>query len=81
MTGVQKIRGKVNVVLNGLIRDGVIAGFRTNFGRDDEPGAPLITVTTPEGGSPDDVKVRVMDVLVDVVVGVRVEVEPDATTP
>ena len=81
MTGVPKIRGKVNVVLNGLIREGVIAGFRTNFGRDGEPGAPLITVTTPEGGSPDGVKVRVMDALADVVVGIGVEVEPGTSTP
>jgi hypothetical protein len=72
----RKIRGQVNVVLNGLIRDGVISAFRTNFGRDNEPGAPIITVTTPEGGSPDDVKAHVMDALADVVIGVSLIIEP-----
>lgn len=76
MSGEPKVRGKVNMVLNGLVREGVIAGFRTTFGRDNEPGAPIITVTTPEGGSPDDVKLRVMDALADVVIGVGVIVEP-----
>ena len=76
MSGEPKVRGKVNMVLNGLVREGVIAGFRTTFGRDNEPGAPIITVTTPEGGSPDDVKLRVMDALADVAIGVGVTVEP-----
>jgi hypothetical protein len=75
MPGEPKIRGKVNAVLNRLVRDGVIAGFRTSFGRVNEPGTPIITVTAPEGAAEDDVKVRVMDALADVVIGVSVTIE------
>jgi hypothetical protein len=31
MTGKPRLRGDVNAVLNGLIREGVITGFETNF--------------------------------------------------
>ena len=31
MTGVRSLRGDVNVILNGLVRDGVIESFETNF--------------------------------------------------
>lgn len=32
MPGPSSIRGDVNAILNGLIREGVITGFETNFG-------------------------------------------------
>jgi hypothetical protein len=75
MPGEPRIRGKVNVVLNGLVSDGAIAGFRTTFGVDNGAGAPLVTVTAPEGQSPHDVKVLVMDALAGVAIGIDVAVE------
>ena len=32
MTGVRSVRGDVNAILNGMIREGVITSFETNFG-------------------------------------------------
>ena len=83
MPGVSKIRGKVNIVLNGLVREGVIAGFRTTFDVEGEFGAPVVTITVPEGQSPDEVKARVMDVIADIAVGIDIDVvvKPGATTP
>ena len=79
MPGVSKIRGKVNIVLNGMVREGVIAGFRTNFGVDSEFGAPVVTITVPEGQSRDEVKARVVEALAGV--AIDIVVEPGATTP
>src|SRR5215217_7312231 len=31
MTGVRSVRGNVNAILNGMVRDGVITSFETNF--------------------------------------------------
>ncbi len=81
MPGEPKIRGKVNIVLNGLVREGVIAGFRTTFDVEGEFGAPVVTITVPEGQSPDEVKARVMEALAEAAVGIDIVVEPGATTP
>jgi len=37
MTGPRSVRGDVNAILNGLVREGLISGFETNF------GSPLAT--------------------------------------
>ena len=76
MPGVRTIRGKVNVVLNGLVREGVITGFRTNFDAPEGISGPVVTVTVPASRSPEDVRVRVMDALMDVAIGINVTVEP-----
>jgi hypothetical protein len=72
MPGELKIRGKVNVVLNGLVREGVIAGFRTTFGAEGEFGAPVVTITVSDGQSPGEVKARVMDALADIAIGIDI---------
>jgi hypothetical protein len=76
MPGVRTIRGKVNVVLNGLVREGVITRFRTNFDVHDEASAPVVTVTTPSGRSPEDVQVRVINAIAAVAIGIDIIVEP-----
>ncbi len=75
MPGVPKIRGKVNVVLNQLVREGVITGFRTNFHVHDKASTPVVTVIAPSGGLLDEVRVRVMEALADVAIGINVTVE------
>ena len=39
------VRGEVNVVLNGLIANGVIAAFGTTFGAAEQDGAVQVTIT------------------------------------
>ncbi len=75
MTGVQKIRGKVNVVLNGLVREGVIIGFRTSFGVNHGAGAPHVIVFLPEGRELDDVRALVRNALRQVGVSINVTAE------
>jgi len=43
MTGVRSLRGDVNAILNKLVRDGMIVGFRTNFDLR-TPAEPELTV-------------------------------------
>lgn len=62
-------------MLNGLVSAGAIAGFRTTFGVDNGAGAPLVAVTAPEGRSPHDLKVLVMDAPAGVAIGINVAVE------
>ena len=45
MTGIGSIRGDVNAILNGLIREGVITSFQTNFDSLSGALAPHIMVT------------------------------------
>jgi hypothetical protein len=46
VTGTPRIRGRINVVLNGLVGSRVIAGFSTNlYSR--TPQDDIITVTAP----------------------------------
>ena len=75
MPGIPRIRGKINVVLNGLVRTGVIAGFRTNFGDPDGAHTPLVSVTAIEGQSPEDARVAVMNALMTVAIGIDVTAE------
>ena len=76
MPGVRTIRGKVNVVLNGLVREGVITGFRTNFDVPEGISGPIVTVTVPASGSPEDVQVRVTNAVAAVAIGIDIIVEP-----
>ena len=76
MPGVRTIRGKVNVVLNGLVREGVITGFRTNFDVPERLSGPIVTVTVPASGSPEDVQVRVTNAVAAVAIGIDIIVEP-----
>jgi hypothetical protein len=45
--GPQSLRGDVNAVLNGLIREGVITAFETNFGDMGALGILHVAVTAP----------------------------------
>ena len=47
MTGTPGIRGRINVVLNGLVRSGAITGFRTNLYSRTPQDDIVITVTVP----------------------------------
>ena len=44
MPGIRSVRGDVNVILNGMIRDGVITSFETNLGTPSEAFAPHVRV-------------------------------------
>lgn len=65
MSGLPKSRGSINVVLNRLVREGVITGFKTNFGDKDGADHPRVTVTaaTPSEEALDHVRVVVSDAL------------------
>ncbi len=75
MPGTQKVRGKVNVVMNRLVREGIIAGFKTNFGYDNETTSPQVTVTALEGRSPEEVRALVVDALTETAISIDVTVE------
>ncbi len=75
MPGTQRVRGKVNVVLNRLMREGVISGFRTNFDNQGKAASPHVTVTVAEGKSLEDMQVLVMNAVMEVAVGINVTVE------
>ena len=47
MTGTPSIRGRINVVLNGLVGSRVIAGFSTNLSSRAPQDDIIITVTAP----------------------------------
>ncbi len=63
MSGVQKIRGKVKVVLNELVSEGVITSFRTNFDVLDGAPGPVMTVTALASRSLKAVREQVVDAL------------------
>ena len=75
MPGTQKVRGKVNVVLNRLVREGVITGFKTNFGHDSETPSPHATVTAPEGRPLEEVRALVVNAVMEAAIGIDVTVE------
>ena len=50
------LRGNLNLILNGLIRDGVIASFETSFGEKASTKPVRITVVAPSANSPEAVK-------------------------
>jgi hypothetical protein len=47
VTGTPRIRGRINTVLNGLVRSGAITGFRTNLNSRAPQDDIVITVTAP----------------------------------
>ena len=50
-------QGDVSVILNGLVRDGVIAGFETSFSKDDPRTRRVrIEVTVDSATAPDAAK-------------------------
>jgi hypothetical protein len=69
------LRGDINLVLNRLVGQGVIASYRTNFDTVEAHQGPHVTVTAPPSRAPDDVRLRVMDALAAVAVGVGLTVE------
>jgi F420-dependent methylenetetrahydromethanopterin dehydrogenase len=50
------IRGDVNVILNGLLREGVIAGFETSFDKEAPAKRVGITVVAGTAMSPEAVE-------------------------
>jgi hypothetical protein len=75
MAGEPKIRGKINAVLHGLVREGVISRFRLDFGDDDALSDPIVTVAVSEGQSLEDVRMSVIDALAAVAIGIDVTAE------
>jgi hypothetical protein len=65
----------INVVLNGLVSSGVIAGFRTNYETREEPDALRITVTRADGASAAAVQAEVLKALRQVGEGAEIDVE------
>jgi hypothetical protein len=62
MVGRGNFRGDLNAVLNRLVREGVIAAFRTNFSVKDSP-AGLCVMVTPNGADAGSVKDQVHQAL------------------
>jgi hypothetical protein len=75
--GVQKVRSKVNVVMNRLVAEGVIAGFKTNFDFPDGPHTPQVVVAVSKEWSPEAARLLVADALAEVVIGINVTVARD----
>ena len=68
-------RGQINVVLNGLVSSGVVAGFRTNYETREEPDPLRITVTRADGASAAAVQAKVLKALGQVGEGAKIIVE------
>ena len=68
-------RGQINVVLNGLVSSGVVAGFRTNYETREEPDPLRITVTRADGASAAAVQAKVLKALGHVGEGAKIIVE------
>jgi hypothetical protein len=75
MTGTQRVRGKVNLVMNCLVREGVITGFQTNFGYDNMTASPCVTITVPEGRSREEVRTLMVNAIAETAIGIDVTVE------
>ena len=75
MPGTQNVRGRVNVAMNHLVREGVITGFKTNFGYDNETASPRVTIMVPEGRSTEEVRSFVVDAIMEAAIGIDVTVE------
>ena len=74
MASDRPIRGDVNVILNGLVRDGVIAGFETSFDKLTTRRV-RITVVAPSANSPEAVERAVTTALDRYAHDVNVEVK------
>ena len=63
-SGSQRVRGDVNANLNGLVRQGVIAGFETSFGsKANVTKAVHIALTLDSATAPDAAKRAVIHAL------------------
>jgi hypothetical protein len=76
-TVIQKVRSKVNVVMNRLVREGVITGFKTNFDFPDGTHTPQVAVALSEEWSLEAARLLVVDALAEVVIGIDVTVARD----
>lgn len=64
MAGTKRsLQGDINIILNGLVRDGVIAGFSTNLGENSPNECPKITVVPSTATNPKIVKLAVRTAL------------------
>ena len=72
MTGTPRIRGRINIVLNGLVGSRVITGFSTNLSSRTPQESIVITVTAPSeteaAGSLRAVKEALMPLVPDAVI-------------
>ncbi len=69
------VRGDIAQVLNGLVRDGVITGFRTNLFDRERTGEVVVIVTAPEGEGLDGVHEKVRQALDPLSIHAAVRVE------
>jgi len=69
----------INVALNGLVSNTVIAGFRTNYATRDEPDQLQITVTSPSGARQESI--RAEQALAEVGKGAKIVAEPSGRHP
>ena len=70
--------GNVNAALNRLTREGVISGFKTNFGRTMPAGAPHVVVTATgvtDAAGEEAVRQQVASVLEPVIEGCTITVD------
>ena len=70
------LRGDINKVLNGLVRDGVIVGFQTNFGTPAEPYGVHVIVTPAAATNREAVRHAVANALTPLSEQVTVTVKP-----
>lgn len=54
MTGTVGMRGQLNLIMNQLVREGVINGFRTNLGDREMQDEVVVTVTSPGADTADE---------------------------
>lgn len=70
--------GNVNAALNRLTREGIITGFKTNFGRTMPVGAPHVIITAAgitDAESEEAVRRQVASVLEPVIEGCTITVD------
>ena len=55
--------GDINAALNGLVRDGLITGFKTNRGDKSHQDGLHVSVVPSEGGDVEGIRTRILAVL------------------
>ncbi len=68
-------RGDVAQILNGLVRDGIISGYRTNLFDRERTGEIVVTVTAPEADDVDGLQEKVSQALASLTISATVHVE------
>ncbi len=76
MAGGPTKRGDVVAVLNGLLKDGRIAGFSTNLFEKPSPEKPMATVLNRRGDDPKAVEQEVLQALAAADASIEVRVDP-----